>query len=705
MRDVSGLHTMLSPFTNVVTFSKRIMKHEAVSAFWGNFLSYAPRRADTKTCCIGWGNKRNTAKARQFSDKHKIPYFRLEDGFIRSVGLGIKKSPPFSLIIDDLGIYYDATKPSRLEEILNHHQFSDDIELMKQAREAMALIRQFKISKYNAARDITDEDIVDNNNKKILVIAQTAGDMSLRYGLTKRFSTRDIVDAAFQENPGADIYLKIHPDVIAGKKKSDLDVSCLPPECKVITKDINPVSLLEKFDKVYTKTSQMGFEAILLGKECVCFGMPFYAGWGITDDRVQCQRRNRTLTPEEVFAGAYILYTRYYNPYVGKESDIIDTLYTIKRYREIEQVNGGTLLFYGFPPWKQFYHRHFFKSYHRNQFTFCYTLKKIKALAKRPHSRFMIWGKKYSNDIAQFIQTSTTKTFHVEDGFIRSVSLGSNLTMPYSLVVDSRGLYIDPSQESDLEHIYNTYNFQGHSGLLERTKKVIKHIVEARLSKYNFSPHGDELEIDRDKYDKIILIPGQVSDDASIILGGYNMDNLSLLQKVKEQNPDSYIIYKPHPDVVAGNREGNIPNDQLLQYCNKIITDISIDSCINWSDEIHTITSLTGFDAILRDKKVVTYGMPFYAGWGITKDYRTCSRRTRQLTKEELVAGALLLYPRYVHPSRKEYCEIELALEEIKKEQERYNNSIAYKKVTDLRNKTISTSRKLIARNKYPNAN
>jgi capsular polysaccharide export protein len=92
----------------------------------------------------------------------------------------------------------------------------------------------------------------------------------------------------------------------------------------------------------------MGFEALLLGKECVCFGMPFYAGWGLTDDRIKCSRRKRKLTVNQLFAGAYILYCRYYNPYLNQESDIIDTLYTIKKYRDIETATSSACPVPGF---------------------------------------------------------------------------------------------------------------------------------------------------------------------------------------------------------------------------------------------------------------------------------------------------------------------------------------------------------------------
>jgi capsule polysaccharide export protein KpsC/LpsZ len=78
----------------------------------------------------------------------------------------------------------------------------------------------------------------------------------------------------------------------------------------------------------------MGFEALMTGCECVCFGMPFYSGWGITDDRVKCDRRKRELSVEKVFAGAYILYTKYVNPYSKKEIDVIETIETIVKMKE-----------------------------------------------------------------------------------------------------------------------------------------------------------------------------------------------------------------------------------------------------------------------------------------------------------------------------------------------------------------------------------
>ncbi|MDD5159927.1 MAG: hypothetical protein PHI47_07755 [Sulfuricurvum sp.] len=290
---------------------------------------------------MGWGRKRTGRFAKWCHKKFNGTLTLREDGFLRSVGLGIDGSPSFSIVEDTVGIYYDATVPSDLENILNTYDFSANIVLMETANKAMALIRKHRISKYNNTPDIAEDYFENNGQMRILIIAQTSGDESLRYGMTDQFSTNTMIKAAIEENPKAEIYLKIHPDVLSGKKRSDIDTAIARKSCIIIDQNVNPLSLLEYFDAVYTKTSQMGFEALLLGKKCVCFGMPFYAGWGLTDDRVICIRRNRKLQVEEVFAAAYILYTRYYNPYQKRPSNIIDTIDEIIRQRSI-QLNRPT---------------------------------------------------------------------------------------------------------------------------------------------------------------------------------------------------------------------------------------------------------------------------------------------------------------------------------------------------------------------------
>lgn len=284
----------------------------------------------------GWGRKRTGRFAQWMHQQFGGTVTLLEDGFIRSKGLGVDGSPSFSFVEDDVGIYYDATVPSRLENILNNCDFINDTQLMEASKYAISFMLEHHISKYNNA-PLVNESFMQKydlcKGRNVLIIVQTEGDASLKYGMLETYTTDEIIDIALSENPKGKVYLKIHPDVLSGKKRSDISIEVARQKYTIIDEKVNPISLLKHFNKVYTKTSGMGFEALLCGCECVCFGMPFYAGWGITDDRSHCARRKRQLSIEEIFAAAYILYPRYYNPYAKKESDIFDTMQTIVTMR------------------------------------------------------------------------------------------------------------------------------------------------------------------------------------------------------------------------------------------------------------------------------------------------------------------------------------------------------------------------------------
>ncbi|EPW2525725.1 capsular polysaccharide biosynthesis protein [Campylobacter coli] len=633
------------------TVSKRLK--ENVKNFYKIALYYAYKNITKEDVFfVGWGRKKSGLKAIELAKKHNVKFLLLEDGFLRSLNLGVENSPSFSIVKDEVGIYYDATASSKLENILNTYEFSS--KELEQAKKAIELIKKEKLSKYNNNLCVPKE-LFGANEECVLIITQVANDASLKFGLADNFSTQDIINDAIKENPNAKVYIKIHPDVLSGKKQSDFVAQDLPSKCVVIKENYNPIELLSHFKKVYTKTSGMGFEALMLGRECVCYGMPFYAGWGLTQDKQVCKRRLKKRSLEEVFCAAYILYSEYFNPYLNQKSDIFDTVHTLAKYKKIEQANSNTLYFLGFTLWKRWFMRPFFKA-KNNKIIFLNSLDELYKANLNPEDKIFIWGKKYDKTL--LAKDFNNEIFLVEDGFLRSVFLGSDLTRPFSLIIDCKGLYVDPSKSSDLEDILQNHIFD--ESLKQRAKKLITIITQNKFSKYNGLKH-EKLNFNTDK--KIILIPAQVEDDASMILGGAGYDTLKLLQSVRKANENAFLVFKPHPDVLSGNRKGLKDKSIILKYCDEIIENVSIDSAINVSDEVHTITSTSGFDALLRGKKVVVYGKPFYAGWGLTSDLHEIPRRTRVLSLEELVAGVLILYPRYIHPKSKNLCEVELALD------------------------------------------
>jgi len=273
-----------------------------------------------------------------------------------------------------------------------------------------------------------------------------------------------------------------------------------------------------------------------------------------------------------------------------------------------------------------------------------------------------IWRSKAPPDLVEKLESQGTALVEVEDGFLRSDGLGADCVPPLSITVDRLGPYFDPCQPSELENLLQFGEFP--QPLVERAGRLRATIVAAGLGKYERS---DAVLKRFDANRRHVLVAGQVEDDRSILTGGGGLvANLELLQRVRARAPDSFLIYKPHPDVEAGHRKGNIPENIARQYCDLIITDASISSLIAMVDEIHVNTSLAGFEALMRHKDVTTYGVPFYAGWGLTRDLGPVpARRTSKRSLDELVAASLLMYPRYLDPVTGLPCPAEVIVDRL----------------------------------------
>ncbi|AHI26672.1 Capsule polysaccharide biosynthesis protein [Komagataeibacter xylinus E25] len=285
-------------------------------------------------------------------------------------------------------------------------------------------------------------------------------------------------------------------------------------------------------------------------------------------------------------------------------------------------------------------------------------------LAVRKRGAIVGWATRLPKDMAQIARESNVPLWRMEDGFVRSVGLGSDLCVPCSIFVDRRGIYYDPSGPSDLEHILATTTFD--APLLARARRLIHRMVDGGVTKYGRTSDTTQRPDWQAGNRRVILVPGQVDDDLSVRRGGGAIQgNQQLLRAVRERNPDAFVIYRPHPDVDAGHRAGHLQPAEIMKYANHVSRGGSITTIMMQVDEIHTLTSLAGFEALLRNRTVVTYGVPFYSGWGLTTDLGNvpCARRNRSLSVDALVAGTLLLYPLYLDPVTGLPCEIETLLD------------------------------------------
>ena len=585
-----------------------------------------------------WGASPTAPRGQAVAGATGAPVLRVEDAFLRSVLPGrAGGGPGLGLLLDPDGVHFDPAKPSRIERILTEEPL-DDSNILNRARAAFTRIQRLHLSKYNNFYP----ELPPPDPGYVLVVDQTAGDASLTASGATRATFREMLAYAQIENPGARVLIRSHPETRAGQRGGHFTPDQATGAVAFYDAPVSPWALLEGAVAVYTVSSQLGFEAIMAGHKPRVFGQPFYGGWGLTQDENPVPRRERQVTRAQLFAAAMILAPTWYDPYRDQLCELetaIDTLAAEARtWREDHpgwRADGMRL-------WKRRHLQAFFGS-----------VRPVAFSGTAEGRKRMVWAGKAAAD-----ETAT----RVEDGFLRSRGLGAELVPPLSLIADDLGIYYDPTRESRLEQLIAAAADLPQDAL-DRAARLRAVLTRAGVSKYNLPgallpdlPAGH-----------VILVPGQVEDDASIRTGcPAECTNLALLERVRAENPDAVIVYKPHPDVEAGLRAGAVPEAALNRLADAVLDRTDIIEAIEGVDEVWTLTSLTGFEALLRGRPVTCLGLPFYAGWGLTRDLAPApERRHARPSLEGLIHAALIDYPRYVDPVTGRPCPVEVAVERL----------------------------------------
>ena len=593
---------------------------------------------------VGWGYRPSGKAAAKDADAKGLKLLLLEDGLVRSLRPG--EGTCYSLVADSRGIYYDAAGRSDLIAGLNAGAPAGWMR-QRPGDEAGDLLRRFResgASKYNwYPGEFARAPLPEKTG--VLVVDQTRGDTSLEHGGMGAGDFDKMVRDALDEHPGEPVYLRSHPDHRYRSKHScfspwvftESRITLLPP-------DLSPAQCFFFCREIYAGTSLMGMEGLIHGCKVKAYGWNFYAGWGLTEDRgaAGMAPRGQRVDLETLFAAAYLQYTHYFDPDTTEPCGLGVILDHLALQKEMFRRNSGHAVTVGFTPWA----RSIVPSYLRSPAGELSQVKEMREVP--PDSRILVWGRK--TDVPEKL---SGRALHVEDGFIRSKGLGAAFNFPYSWVLDGTGIYFDPTAPSDLENLYNT-GFTAAD--LADASELIRVLRDKRLTKYNLSESSITLDPQLICGRKVILVPGQVEADASISFGSPELkSNLALLQRVRAAEPDAFLIFKAHPDLVADARHGRVLPDGLEAAADLAVTEGNVLDWLDVCDEVHTMTSTVGFEALIRQVPVVTYGLPFYAGWGLTTDRLECPRRRRKLTLEELVCGALVKYPRYVNPATGEF--------------------------------------------------
>lgn len=613
-----------------------------------------------------WGRKSTGHSTTSFADAAGIPVCHLEDGWIRTCDPDAHSRRTYSLLLDPDGVYYDASTPSLIERELSLGSVAAGVPeaALRQVRDWRLRLVEEGISKYNwvspNAVHLPDKDFV-------LVIDQTRDDASVRYGGGDQQTFEAMLDAAIAENPGCEVVVRTHPDVVVGRRSGYLSQAARRG-VRLVAGNDSLYPWLQKAVSVYTVTSQAGYEALLAGVRVVVFGAPFYAGWGLTDDRSShpaIARRQGACegarSVDELFHAAHVSLCRYRSPIDGAEWSLGDCLDHVSLQRKMHARNRARIFAVGITPWKRRYVERYLRS-PGGSLRFGSRSAAERAIAQGEVDTVVTWSFRPTPTLPESV-----KLWRLEDGFVRSVGLGSDYTAPGSLVVDTSGLYFDAGGACDLETLLNEHECTPQQ--IFRASRLKKRIIELGVSKYGGGKQGQTLTRPADRH--VVLVVGQVETDESIRRGCFGVaSNSGLLRAARKQRPNDWIVYRPHPDVASGNRKGAVDAETLAACADAIDESPSIHATLEAVDEVHVMTSLTGFEALLRGLKVTTWGAPFYAGWGLTDDKETVPRRQRLRTLEELIYLALIEYPRYLDIGSGEFVPIETFVDSIQQQQQ-----------------------------------
>lgn len=604
-----------------------------------------------------WGRSPRAARGEAVAARYGARLVRIEDAFLRSVRPGRAGDAPLGVLIDPYGVHFDGSGPSLIERIAARDPL-DDSQLLQRARDGMARLQAAELSKYN----LHDPACAPPEAGYVLVVDQTRGDASIRHSGASEAVFAQMLAEARDAHPAARIVVKVHPETALGLRRGHYAATNLPPGVTLLADPVSPWALLAGAVAVYTVSSQLGFEAILAGHRPHVFGQPFYAGWGLTEDRHSFARRKRSLTRTQLFAVAMILAPTWYDPCrdrLCRFEEAVDQLEAeVRAFRDDR--HGHVAL--GMRLWKRGRLQQVFGR--EKPLVFARNAQAAVTVAARQGRGLLVWASR-AGDLPGGVPAGVAVR-RVEDGFLRSRGLGADLVAPLSLVTDDLGIYYDPSRESRLERLIAAPMPAGGAA---RAEALLATLRARAVTKYNLGGGLPDLP---PAGQRRILVPGQVEDDASIRLGaGQVATNAALVAAVRAACPEAVIVFKPHPDVEAGLRPGALPDGAGADIIAARADPVAL---VGACDEVWTMTSLLGFEALLRGKPVTCLGAPFYAGWGLTRDLGPVPERRSRLpdgsrrppvTLLHLIHAALIAYPRYYDPVSRRPCPPEVVIDRL----------------------------------------
>lgn len=613
-------------------------------------------RSTAADAVVGWDRGPKTARLQNWASRRNLPYVSLKEGFYAPHGWHLADASPISLIADDRGDFSAPEQPGYLAAALDRAVISEKSEA--RAEQVLAFLRRNRLSQ-SRQREAELPDWLRKGDKDYVLISDCPGSTTLPAGQQaqqSRFS--EMLQIALASHTADRVIVKTVPERLNATRA----LTTATKGIRFITDSVNSWDLFEQVGSVHCLYGNLGFEALLAGREVHCHAPSFFSGRGLTRDHYHLAHAQKSCPLTQLIETAILEYPIYIDPFEGKCCTPEKSLEILADLRNRSSRLFEPKVMLGISTWKTQTIRAFTGPAPKQDFTH----NRDQAIQRCQSENLPLygWASGIDDEFTQATKKSGVRLVRIEDGFIRSAGLGVNLVPACSLVFDAIGIHYDSRTPSGLEKLLNDRSFTDAE--LSRAQALRKEVISRHLTKYNLASTGEVAALDLPQNRQILLVAGQVETDASIRYGTRKIKtNLALLQAVREDRPDAYIIYKPHPDVITGLRKGGFSSHLAKGLADRIETGLSADQLLELVDEVHTLTSLLGFEALMREIKVFTYGLPFYAGWGLTTDLYQIDRRRKGLCLDALVAGTLISYPAYVDPVSGLLCEPELIVQRL----------------------------------------
>ena len=593
-----------------------------------------PRPADARGLdfVVGWGDKPSAAGPRAFGSRHGVAFLAAEDGFLRSAGSHRIKPPPLSLVLDDEGIYYRAATPSRLERLILAAP-GVDAARRAMAERALTRVRAEKLTKYNVLGPAPADA---GRPVGILLVDQVYGDQSIAGGLATAASFAAMVTAALSEAAAGDIAVKVHPDVLAGRASGYLLEHARRHGLALIADAGNPFDLLARVGRVFTVSSQLGFEALVAGVPVRTFGVPFYAGWGLTLDTpteaaatAALARRGQPRSLLDLFGAAYIAYPRYADPVRCEAIGVEQAIDRLLEWRETLARRQARVTLVGAPL----------------DGRLAEAVAGGGGAAVTARSDLATAGAGGSALVWTGRRVTVPGAGGVRPGLVRDDRLAAAFGFDGGLLIDAAG---DPFAEGGA---LASLLAAGEVGAVERARAGA---VLALLARTAFARIGltAERRLGAPSGDPAAPTVAVVlaADGAAAAPPGARLPaEAEIVAAVQAERPDAAVVVlreRPRPvrDLRRAWRATLLPPRRISRPPAR-----AMPAMLGRVVALHTDAAASALDGLALGLPVVVHGPAIYAGWGFTLD-REPPRRARRLTFEDFIALVAVMGTAWTDP-------------------------------------------------------